>query len=260
MPTSKHDAPLDSLNTPSFKMDGQDIPFKPGDSIMQAAESAGYYIPHLCYHKGLSAHGSCRLCIVKSGDRMVAACTTPAQKNQAISNDHSDVNLLRKQMIQMLFAEGNHFCPSCESSGNCQLQALAYSLGMHETHFEHFFPARNIDASHPDIFLDLDRCINCALCERASEEIDHKNAFVFAGRGIHSQLQANSETGKLNDTELTIDDAAAHVCPVGAILFRKGHYSSKPGQRRYDNTDIKHIGNQRPDDRVGTNPGGKAND
>lgn len=258
MPKSLQDERLDTANLPSFKLDGHNVPFKPGDSIMQAAESAGHYIPHLCYHKGLSAHGSCRLCMVKSGDRMVAACTTPAQKNQTIGNDQSDVNLLRRLTLQMLFAEGNHFCPSCESSGNCQLQALAYSLGMQETHFEHFFPSREIDASHADIFLDLDRCINCALCERASDEVDHKQAFIFAGRGIHSHLQANSESGKLGDTRLTIDDAAAHVCPVGAILFRNGHYQHKPGQRRYDSTDIKTTGNLRPDDIIGTAAGEKV--
>ncbi len=76
----------------------------------------------------------------------------------------------RKTLLQMLFVEGNHFCPSCEKSGNCLLQATAYEMGMEGPHFEEFYPDRAVDASHPDLLLDFNRCILCGLCVRASHD------------------------------------------------------------------------------------------
>jgi [NiFe] hydrogenase diaphorase moiety small subunit len=84
----------------------------------------------------------------------------------------------------MLFVEGNHFCPSCEKSGHCLLQATAYEMGMEGPHFEEFYPDRPVDASHPDILLDFNRCILCELCVRASRDVDGKNVFAIGGHGI----------------------------------------------------------------------------
>ena len=83
----------------------------------------------------------------------------------------------------MLFVEGNHVCPTCEKSGNCQLQAVAYYLGMLTPHFNHFYPPREVDASHPDVVIDFNRCILCELCVRASRDVDGKNVFGLSGRG-----------------------------------------------------------------------------
>jgi [NiFe] hydrogenase diaphorase moiety small subunit len=94
----------------------------------------------------------------------------------------------RKHITQMLVVEGNHFCPSCERIGNCQLQAVAYYLDMHDNHFPHFFANREMDASHPDILIDHNRCIFCNLCVRASQEKDNKNVFAISGRGINKRL------------------------------------------------------------------------
>ncbi len=231
-----------------FQLDGKPVPFEPGQTIMQAAESSGLYIPHLCHHPDLSPHGSCRLCIVDVDGRIQAACTTPARQGAVVSNRSPELQSKRKTIIQMLFTEGNHFCPSCEVSGNCQLQALAYFLDVEDTRFDHQYPARPVDASHPDFFLDRDRCINCALCERASRQTDHKDVFCFEGRGINTHLAINTDDGLLSSSTLKATDKASHICPVGTILQRNRHYLQKPGQRLYDKTDISQIGNHRADD------------
>ena len=155
--------------SPCFLLDGQDVPFEPGESVLAAARRAGRYIPHLCWHPDFTAHGSCRICTVKAGGRAVAACTTQAAEGLEVESDTPELNAQRKTLLQMLFVEGNHFCPSCEKSGDCLLQATAYQMGMEGPHFEEFYPSRPVDASHPDLLLDFNRCILCELCVRSEE-------------------------------------------------------------------------------------------
>jgi [NiFe] hydrogenase diaphorase moiety small subunit len=134
----------------------------------------------------------------------------------------------------MLFVEGNHFCPSCEKSGDCLLQANAYALDMHGPHFEEFFPNRPVDASHPTMWLDLNRCILCKLCVRASHEVDGKDVFAIGGHGIGSHLLVNSPSGTLADSGFEASDFAAKVCPVGAILPKRRGFVIPIGERRFD--------------------------
>jgi [NiFe] hydrogenase diaphorase moiety small subunit len=140
----------------------------------------------------------------------------------------------RRTLLQLLFVEGNHFCPSCEKSGHCVLQATAYEMGMLTPHFDHFYPNRPVDASHPDVLLDFNRCIMCELCVRASREVDGKNVFALSGRGIQSHLIVNSESGQLADTDFAATDRAAQVCPVGVILQKKVGFATPIGARTYD--------------------------
>lgn len=218
----------------TFTLDGQDVPFEPGDTILAATRRAGGYIPHLCWHPDFPAHGSCRICTVKVDGRAAAACTTKAVAGQVIENRTPQLDGHRKTMLQMLFVEGNHFCPSCEKSGNCLLQATAYEMGMEGPHFEEFYPVRPVDASHPDILLELNRCILCELCVRASRDVDHKDVFAIGGHGIDSRLIVNSASGKLGDTVMAATDRAADICPVGVILHKGRGFAVPIGERRYD--------------------------
>ena len=217
-----------------FTLDGEDVPFQPGETILQAARRAGRYIPHLCWHPEFAPHGSCRICTVKVDGRMGAACTVRAAPGLEVESATAELNAQRKTLLQMLFVEGNHFCPSCEKSGNCLLQATAYQMGMEGPHFEELYPDRRVDASHPDLLLDLNRCILCELCVRASREVDGKNVFAIAGHGIGAHLVVNSESGRLADTDFASTDRAASVCPVGVILPKRRGFVIPIGQRRYD--------------------------
>jgi [NiFe] hydrogenase diaphorase moiety small subunit len=201
---------------------------------MQAALDAGAYIPHLCYHPEFKPHGSCKLCTVKVGGRQTASCTTLAQAGMEVESDTPALNDQRRTLTQMLFVEGNHFCPSCEKSGDCKLQATAYQLGMMSAHFVPFFPSRPLDASHPDLLLDFNRCILCSLCVRASRDVDKKNVFALSGRGINTHLIVNAKSGRLADTDLTLEDKAAQICPVGVILRKDRGFAVPIGRRTYD--------------------------
>ena len=227
--------------TKTFTLDGKVIPFEEGETIMEAAAAAGAYIPHLCYHPEFKPHGSCKLCTVNIGGRLGAACTNRAEEGAKVESETEALNADRLALTQMLFVEGNHVCPSCEKSGNCQLQAVAYHLGMLTPHFTHFYPARDVDASHPDVLLERNRCILCELCVRASRDVDGKNVFGIGGRGIRARLIVNSASGRLADTNLSVTDRAAEVCPTGAIIRKRHGFTIPIGKRLYDHHDIAEV-------------------
>jgi [NiFe] hydrogenase diaphorase moiety small subunit len=235
------DATAESNVQPTFTLDGKVIPFHPGQTIIQAVLAAGYYLPHLCYHPDLLPHGSCKVCTVKIGERITASCTAVASDGLVVESETDMLKAERLALVQMLFVEGNHFCPSCEKSGNCQLQATAYDMEMMDAPYPQFFPSRPVDASHPDFILDLNRCILCSLCVRASRDIDGKNVFALSGRGINTHLIVNAESGQLGDTNFALTDKAAHVCPVGAILPKRVGFAVPIGQRTYDQQPISAV-------------------
>ncbi|MDR2838682.1 MAG: (2Fe-2S)-binding protein [Azonexus sp.] len=225
----------------TFTLDGDSIPFADGQTILQAATAAGAFIPHLCYHPEFKPHGSCKLCTVKVNGRQTASCTMRATSGMTVESNTEEINAGRRSLVQMLFVEGNHFCPACEQSGNCQLQATAYYLGMMSPHFDHFFPSRALDASHPEVLLDFNRCILCSLCVRASRDVDGKNVFALSGRGIRTRLIVNAASGRLADTDFSPTDKAAEVCPVGVFLKKRRGFAVPIGERRYDKTPISGV-------------------
>ena len=229
---------------PTFLLDGQAIPFQPGQTIMQAAQAAGAYIPHLCHHADFAPIGSCKLCSVRIKGRTVTSCTMPASAGLEVESDTPDINTDRQRLTQMLFVEGNHHCPFCEKSGNCHLQAVGYHLGMQDTHFVHAYPLHKVDASHPDVMLDRSRCILCELCVRASREVDGKNVFAIGGRGLQTELLINSPSGLLQDSAVAATDRALSICPTGALMPKRQGFVIPIGQRHYDHADIA----QRPED------------
>jgi [NiFe] hydrogenase diaphorase moiety small subunit len=226
----------------TINIDGQTVPFQDGQTIMQAAQTAGIYIPHLCYQRDLIPRGSCRLCTVTVNGRNTSACNTRAMPGQQILNNTKELQKNRRALTRMLFVEGNHICPGCPKTGNCQLQAVAYYVGMLSSRFHHFYPYRELDASHPDYVIDFNRCIVCELCVRASRDVDKKEIFSISGRGMKTHLIINSPSGKLADTNFAVGDKAAFICPVGAILRKRSRYTTPIGERLYDQQPISVVG------------------
>jgi [NiFe] hydrogenase diaphorase moiety small subunit len=245
----------DATTQPTFMLDGEPVAFAPGQTVIQAALAAGHYIPHLCYHPEFAPHGSCKVCTVRVNGHTTASCTMPAQADLEVESETEALNENRRTLVQMLFVEGNHFCPSCERSGNCVLQAVAYDLGVLSAELDYFFPNRPVDASHPEILLDFNRCILCELCVRASSEVDGKHVFALAGRGLTKHLIVNAESGRLADTDIAADDKAVDVCPVGVIIRKRVGFAVPIGKRRYD---LRPISAQAQDDAPRAPPPGAA--
>jgi len=221
----------------TFVLDGRDIEAKPGQSILEAADAAGVYIPRLCYHKDLAPGGHCRICSVKVNGKVTNACTMPVMDGMVVESDTPELTAHRKRIIEMLFVEGNHFCPTCEKSGRCELQALAYRFGMTAPAYPYLARVAAVDASHADVFIDRNRCVLCGRCVRASRDRDHKGLFGFEGRGLGMRVVVESLDG-LGGTALVRDDAAAAICPTGSIVVKRVGYATPYGRRTYDKEPI----------------------
>ena len=222
--------------TITFKIDGVEVKGCPGQTIMEAADEAGIYIPRLCYLKDLTPHGSCRVCTVKIDGRAQAACTQPVAEGVEVENNTDELNENRRDIIDMFFVEGNHFCMFCEKSGNCELQAMAYRLGICAPKYPFQFPDCSLDATHPDIFIDRNRCILCGRCVNASKDIDGKSVFEFVERGASKKIAVNADS--LAGTDMAVTDKAADVCPVGAIIKKRVGFKVPVGKRLYDTEPI----------------------
>lgn len=224
-------------DTIAFSIDGAPVKGRPGMTILEAADGCGIYIPRLCKGPGLHPRGACRVCTVMVNGRPQSACTQPIAEGALVENDTPELTEFRRRLVEMLFVEGNHFCPFCERSGNCELQALGYRLGILAPRYPYQFPQRDVDASHPDLMLDRNRCILCGRCVNASRDLDGKGIFEFTGRGGHKRIAVDAEAG-LGSTHADVRDKAASACPVGCILKKREGYAVPYGQRSYDRRPI----------------------
>jgi [NiFe] hydrogenase diaphorase moiety small subunit len=220
----------------SFSIDGKECMAEKGQYLVAAAEKNGVYIPTLCHMKGVAPQGSCRVCSVKVNGKLTTACTTKVSEGMEVINESEDVQYIRTAIIELLFAEGNHFCPSCERSGNCELQALGYRFQVFIPRFPYLYPDRDIEASHPKLLKDHDRCILCKRCIRAVTDEKGRRLFAFGKRGDGIDISIDTKLAANMDDKLA--DYAVEVCPVGAII-RKGRGFEVPiGKRRYDGRPI----------------------
>jgi len=192
-------------------IDGVEIKAQSGQTILEAAENAGVYIPRLCSAKGLTPHGSCRVCTVIVNGSPQSACTQPVAEGMIVENETDQIKEIR--------------------------QALAYRFGIAAPRYPFLFPKRELDATHPDIFIDRNRCILCARCIRASRDIDGKGVFEFIGRGPNRRVAVNAEAN-LADTDVAATDKAIDICPVGALFKKRVGYATPVGQRKYDHKPI----------------------
>ncbi|MCI5167540.1 MAG: NADP oxidoreductase [Candidatus Electrothrix sp. GM3_4] len=228
----------------SLTIDGQEIRAEEGQTILQAARQNGIYIPTLCalhaeQKNGLQhdlAPGTCRICTVKANGRTTAACTTPVAQGLTVENDTPELNDLRKTIVELLFVEGNHFCPACEKSGSCDLQALAYRYQMLSPRFRYAFTSREVNADSSKLLLDGNRCILCRRCVLSIRTDEGKPIFVFSNRGDKSTITVDPELIETISDELARQ--AMEICPVGAIILKGKGFDIPLGKRKYDHNPI----------------------
>ena len=215
-----------------IKIDGKEFSAKEGQSIVEAARDNGQFIPTLCDFKSLTPAGTCRVCTVKVGGRFMPSCTTKVSYGMEIENETPELFDLRKGLIEMLFVEGNHMCPTCEKSGNCELQSLAYRYHMLVPRFSFLFPHRKIDASLPHLIIEHNRCIQCLRCVRGVKAKDGHDLFGFIRRGGDIRLAVDpTDPDTMNED---IAQKAMDICPVGALIKKRTGFKVPIGQRKFD--------------------------
>ncbi len=190
-----------------------------GQTVLEAAQASGKTIPTLCYLKGLKAVGACRVCMVElSGvDRLFPACTTPVQDGMSVITNSARLARYRRITVELLLVERNHVCAVCVSNGHCELQDLAYALGITNVRFAYNFPRLPVDLSHPRFVLDHNRCILCTRCVRVCADIEGAHVWEVANRGINARLvsELNSRWG--GATSCTNCGKCVQACPTGAL-------------------------------------------
>jgi len=201
-------------------------------TVLEVAKENHIYIPTLCNLEGIKPQGSCRICTCMIDGRMMTACTTPVNNGMVVVSKTDELDKLRSKIVELLFAEGNHFCPACERSGNCELQALAYLYKIMVPEFDYIFPNRDVDASHPKLIIDHNRCILCKRCIRRKREPENPTWFVFENRGNKVKINFDHELTSDMDDELA--QKAMDTCPVGAIIRKEKGYDVPIGRRKYD--------------------------
>ena len=218
----------------NITIDGKKYQVQKGNNLVDVAKKNGLYIPTLCHFQDVNPPlGTCRICTVEVDGKTTSGCTTEVYEGMNVKINTPELLNTRKAIIEMLFAEGNHFCPSCEKSGNCDMQNLGYDMGITVSRFPHVYGKKLVDFTSKRMVMESNRCILCKRCVEEIKTKDGKDVFSFVDRGVNTRVHIDhDEECKLSDEEAM---HAMDICPVGAILVKGTSFGQQPfGQRKYD--------------------------
>jgi NADH-quinone oxidoreductase subunit G len=209
-----------------IELDGKKVEVLEGSMIMHAADNAGTYIPHFCYHKKLSIAGNCRMCLVEmeKSPKPVASCAMPAADGQVVMTTTPKVKKAREGVMEFLLINHPLDCPICDQGGECQLQDLAVGYGASSTRYtEEKRVVLHKDVGPLISMEEMSRCIHCTRCVRFGQEVAGVMELGMIHRGEHSEI--TTVLGETIDSELSGN--MIDVCPVGALTSKPFRYSAR---------------------------------
>ena len=208
-----------------LELDGKLMEVPEGSTVMDAANKAGIYVPHFCYHKKLSIAANCRMCLVQveKAPKPLPACATPVTNGMKVWT-HSDTAVnAQKGVMEFLLINHPLDCPICDQGGECQLQDLAVGYGSSGSRYEEDKRVVANKNLGPLISTDMTRCIHCTRCVRFGQEIAGIMELGMIGRGEHAEII--TFVGKTVESELSGN--AIDLCPVGALTSKPFRYSAR---------------------------------
>lgn len=213
------------MQTSSLTLNGKKVEFSPGQTILEVARANGANIPTLCHLKGCTATGACRVCLVevKNARSLVASCSTPADNGMEILTQSDRVRKARKVTVELLLSSGKHNCISCERSGSCTLQDLAYDYGVDDIRFPITPQPHATEDNNPFIIRDFTRCILCGRCVQACQDVQVNRAISFGYRGPKAKIIAGGDV-RYDQSDCVFCGQCVQSCPVGALVEKKGKF------------------------------------
>ncbi|MEN9397557.1 MAG: hypothetical protein RLZ81_2087, partial [Pseudomonadota bacterium] len=209
-----------------IELDGKKVSVLEGSMVMHAAEAAGTYIPHFCYHKKLSIAANCRMCLVdvEKAPKPMPACATPVTQGMIVRTKSDKALKAQQSVMEFLLINHPLDCPICDQGGECQLQDLAVGYGKSASRYEEEKRVVFHKEVGPLISMqEMSRCIHCTRCVRFGQEIAGQMELGMLQRGEHSEI--TTFVGQTIDSELSGN--MIDICPVGALTSKPFRYSAR---------------------------------
>ena len=209
-----------------IELDGKKVEVLEGSMVMHAAEKAGAYIPHFCYHKKLSIAANCRMCLVdvEKAPKPMPACATPVTQGMIVRTKSEKAIKAQQSVMEFLLINHPLDCPICDQGGECQLQDLAVGYGSSSSRYEEekrVVPEKDVG---PLISMqEMSRCIHCTRCVRFGQEVAGIMELGMVNRGEHAEI--TTVVGDTVDSELSGN--MIDICPVGALTSKPFRYSAR---------------------------------
>ncbi len=209
-----------------IELDGKKVEISEGSMVMHAADKAGTYIPHFCYHKKLSIAANCRMCLVdvEKMPKPMPACATPVTQGMIVRTKSDKAIKAQKSVMEFLLINHPLDCPICDQGGECQLQDLAVGYGASSSRYEE----EKRVVFHKDVgplisMEEMSRCIHCTRCVRFGQEVAGVMELGMSNRGEHAEIE--TFIGQTIDSELS--GTMIDICPVGALTSKPFRYSAR---------------------------------
>jgi len=192
-----------------------------GMTVLEAARSAGIYIPTLCADPDLEPYGGCRVCVVEIEKMrgLPTSCTTPAENGMIVHTETPAVNSVRRMAVQLMISDHPAECLTCAKNQSCELQKIAAYLGITEEQFPKTTRKYEVDTSNPFFNIDRNKCILCAKCVRACNEITCVNAIEIINRGYGSKIATFGDTDLFESICQSCGECMVR-CPTGALSIK----------------------------------------
>ncbi|HKX42724.1 MAG TPA: NADH-quinone oxidoreductase subunit NuoG [Burkholderiaceae bacterium] len=209
-----------------IELDGKKVEVAEGSMVMHAADKAGTYIPHFCYHKKLSIAANCRMCLVdvEKAPKPMPACATPVTQGMIVRTKSPKAVQAQKGVMEFLLINHPLDCPICDQGGECQLQDLAVGYGGSSSRYDEEKRVVFHKNVGPLISMEeMNRCIHCTRCVRFGQEVAGVMELGMIHRGEHSEI--TTIVGETVDSELSGN--MIDLCPVGALTSKPFRYSAR---------------------------------
>lgn len=205
----------------SMIIDGQVVEFTDEKNILAVIRKAGIELPTFCYHSELSVYGACRMCMVEDKwGGAFTSCSTPPKDGMEVWTNTAKMKKHRKMILELLLANHDRDCTTCEKSGRCKLQEIALKVGVKKIRFGQEKKELPLDDLGPSIVRNPNKCILCGDCVRACQEIQGVGVLDFAYRGSNLQVTTAFNRG-LHEVDCVNCGQCRVVCPTGALMIKK---------------------------------------